>query len=160
KEVMRQVEKIARETDGVDHTIAICGTSFVQQANGPNFGSLFLVLKPFAERQRPELKDEAIMARLRRRRAREVKDAAGVGVGASPIPGLSVAGGFKVIIEDRGGLGVQALQGQTDRLIGQLRDAPGLVGVSTQFRSGIPQLYLDIDWDKAAALGLTPADVT
>src|SRR5262249_38270486 len=57
KEVMRQVEKIARETDGVDHTIAICGTSFVQQANGPNFGSLFLVLKPFAERQRPELKD-------------------------------------------------------------------------------------------------------
>jgi multidrug efflux pump len=159
KEVMAQVEKIARETPGVDHTISICGMSFVQQANGPNFGSLFIVLKPFAERQRPELKDEAVMARLRGRWAREVIDAQTVVFGASPIPGLSVAGGFKVIVEDRGGLGVDSLQTQTDRVINQLRDAPGLVGVSTQFRSGIPQLRMDIDWNKVAALGLSPADV-
>jgi multidrug efflux pump len=159
KEVMRRVEKIARETPGVDHTIAICGISFVQQSNGPNFGSLFIVLKPFAERQRPELKDEAIMAKLRRRWAKEVIDAQTVVFGASPIPGLSVAGGFKVVIEDRGGLGVDALQTQTNRLIGSLRDAPGLVGVNTQFRSGIPQLRMDIDWNKVAALGLSPTDV-
>jgi multidrug efflux pump len=159
KEVMAQVEKIARETPGVDHTIAICGMSFVQQANGPNFGSLFIVLKPFAERQKPELKDEAIMARLRRRWAREVIDAQTVVFGASPIPGLSVAGGFKVVVEDRGGLGIDSLQTQSDRLITNLRDAPGLVGVSTQFRSGIPQLWMDIDWAKAAALGLSPPDI-
>jgi multidrug efflux pump len=159
KEVMAKVEKVARETPGVAHTIAICGISFVLQANGPNFGSLFIVLKPFAERQRPELKDEAIMAQLRRRWTREVKDARTFVFGAAPIPGVSVAGGFKVIVEDRGGLGVQNLQTQTDRLIGKLRQAPGLVGTSTQFRSGIPQLYLDVNWDKAAALGLAPDDV-
>jgi multidrug efflux pump len=159
KEVMLQIEKIARETPGVDHTIAICGISFVQQANGPNFGSLFIVLKPFADRQRPELRDEVIMAQLRQRWRREVIDAQTVVFGASPIPGLSVAGGFKTIVEDRGGLGVQSLQTQTDRLIGQLRDAPGLVGVSTQFRSSIPQLWMDIDLNKVAALGLSPADV-
>ena len=157
--VMARVEKIARETPGVDHTIAICGTSFVLQANGPNFASLFVILKPFAERQRPELKDEAIMARLRRRWAREVKDAQAFVFGAPPVPGVSVAGGFKVIVEDRGGLGVHGLQVQTDRLIGKLRDAPGLVGVSTQFRSGIPQLYLDIDRAKAIALGVTADDI-
>jgi len=99
------------------------------------------------------------MAQLRRRWTRDVKDAQMVVFGAAPIPGISVAGGFKVIAEDRGGLGVQTLQNQTDRLIGRLREAPGLVGVSTQFRSGIPQLYLDIDWPKAAALGLSPEDV-
>jgi multidrug efflux pump subunit AcrB len=159
KEIMVQVERIARETPGVAHTIAICGTSFVQQANGPNFGSLFIVLKPFEERQRPDLKDEAIMARLRRRWAREVPDAQTVVFGAAPIPGISVAGGFKTILEDRGGLGVEALQAQTTQLIGRLREAPGLVGVSTQFRSAIPQLYLDIDYPKAAALGLSPDDV-
>jgi multidrug efflux pump len=159
KEVMQQIEQIARETPGVDHTISICGISFVLQSNGPNFGSLFIVLKPFAERQSPELKDEAIMAELRRRWAREVKDARAVVFGAPPIPGISVAGGFKTIVEDRGGLGVQSLQKQTDRLIGRLREAPGLVGVSTQFRSGIPQLYMDIDYAKAAALGLSPDDV-
>jgi multidrug efflux pump len=159
QEIMLQIEKIARETPGVYHTISICGTSFVLQSNGPNFGSLFVVLKPFAERQRPELKDEAIMAQMRRRWAREVPDAQAFVFGAAPIPGISVAGGFKVIVQDRGGLGVQNLQIQTDQLIGRLRNAPGLVGVSTQFRSGIPQLYLDIDRDKAAALGLTPDDV-
>jgi multidrug efflux pump len=159
KEIMTRIEKIARETPGVAHTISICGMSFVQQSNGPNFGSLFIILKPFAERQRPELKDEAIMARLRRRWGREVKDARAVVFGSSPIPGLSVAGGFKMIVEDRGGLGVLALQEQTDRLIGKLREAPDLVGVSTQFRSGIPQLYLDIDRAKAAALGVSFDDV-
>ena len=159
KEVVLQVERIARETPRVAHTIAICGMSFVQQANGPNFGSLFIVLEPFAERQSPDLKDEVIMAKLRRRWAREVIDAQTVVFGASPIPGLSVAGGFKVIVEDRGGLGVQTLQTQTDGLIGRLRDAPGLVGVSTQFRSSIPQLWMDIDWNKVAALWLSPADV-
>jgi multidrug efflux pump len=159
KEIMAQIEKIARDTKGVAHTITICGMSFVQQANGPNFGSLFIVLKPFAERRDPRLKDEVIMRNLRREWTARVKDAQATVSGASPIPGLSVAGGFKVIIEDRGGLGAGALQQQTERLIGQLRDAPGLVGVSTQFRSGIPQLALDIDWDKAAALGLSPQDV-
>jgi multidrug efflux pump len=159
KDVMRQIEKIARETEGVDHTISICGTSFVQQANGTNFGSLFIVLKPFDERQHPDLKDTAIMAKLRKRWVHEVQEAQVVVFGAAPIPGISVAGGFKVIIEDRGGTGVRPLQEQTDTLIGKLRDAPGLVGVSTQFRSGIPQLYLDVDRDKAAALGLSPEDV-
>jgi multidrug efflux pump len=159
REAMLQIEKIARETPGVRHTIAICGLSFVQQSNGSNFGSLFIVLDPFSERQKPELKDEAIMAKLRRRWAREVKDASAVVFGAAPIPGVSVSGGFKVIIEDRGGFGPGHLQEQTDRLIGRLREAPGLVGVSTQFRSGIPQLYLDIDWDKVAALGVSANDV-
>ncbi len=159
KSAMRRIEKIARETPGVAHTIAICGTSFVQQANGTNFGSLFIVLKPFDERQSPDLKDQAIMSNLRRRWIREVPEAQAVVFGAPPIPGISVAGGFKVIIEDRGGTGVQTLQEQTDGLIGKLRDAPGLVGVSTQFRSGIPQLYLDVDRAKAAALGLSPNDI-
>jgi multidrug efflux pump len=159
KSAMQQVEKIARETPGVAHTIAICGISFVQQANGPNFGSLFIILDPFAERQRPDRKDEAIMSRLRRRWAREVPDARTAVFGAPPIPGISVAGGFKVIVEDRGGLGVNNLQKQSDRLIARLQESPGLTGVSTQFRSSIPQLYMNINWPKVAALGLSPEDV-
>jgi multidrug efflux pump len=160
REAMLKLDKIAREDPGVAHTIVVCGTSFVLQANGPNFGTLFIVLKPFDERKQDNrLKDEAVMARLRKRWAAEVKDAKAFLFPASPIPGISVAGGFKVIIEDRGGSGVEALQEQTDRMIGRLRKTPGLVGASTQFRSNIPQLYLDIDREKAAALGVSPDDV-
>ncbi len=61
--IVAQVDKIARETKGVAHTQAVCGVSFVQQANSPNFGSIFVVLDPFAKRRSADLTDEAIMAR-------------------------------------------------------------------------------------------------
>jgi multidrug efflux pump len=154
-----QIEAIAHRVPGVAHTIVISGISFVAQANSPNFASMFIVLDPFEKRQSPDLKDTAIMARLRAAWAREVKDAQVVVFGAPAIPGLSVAGGFKLMVEDRGGQGVDALQHQTDALIGKLRSQPDLVGVSTQFRSRTPQLFADIDRIKVASLGVSLQDV-
>ena len=101
--------------------------------------SMFVVLEPFAKRRSPDLTDTAIMARLRAAWAREIKDAQVIAFGAPPIPGLSVAGGFKLMVEDRGGLGPAALQRQTDELVRKLRANPALTGVSTQFRSNTPQ---------------------
>ena len=63
--------------------------SFLLQANSPNYGSLYIVLKPFAERQSPELRDTAIMAILRKRWAEEVDDAMVTVYGAAPVSGLS-----------------------------------------------------------------------
>ena len=80
-------------------------------------------------------------------------------LGASAIPGLGTAGGFKFIVEDRGELGLATLQQQTDALIRKLRKVPGLSRVTTQFRSKTPQLFLDIDRDKVAALGVSLDDV-
>ena len=78
---------------------------------------------------------------------------------SSPIPGLGVAGGFKIIVEDRGGRGLEVLQSPDRRLTRALRAQPGLADVSTEFRSRTPQLYLDIDRTKAEALGLSFDDV-
>ena len=85
---------------------------------------MFVVLDPFDKRRSPDLSDTAIMARLRTAWAREIKDAQVVAFGAPPIPGLSVAGGFKLMVEDRGGLGLAALQQQTDELVRKLRANP------------------------------------
>ena len=71
---------------------------------------MFVVLEPFAKRRSPDLTDTAVMARLRAAWAREIKDAQVIAFGAPAIPGLSVAGGFKLMVEDRGGLGPAALQ--------------------------------------------------
>jgi multidrug efflux pump len=156
---LAQVEKITRATPGVAHTVTISGLSFVQSANSSNFASMFVVLDPFEQRRSPDLRDTAIMARLRAAWAREVKEAVVVAFGAPPIPGLSVASGFKLMVEDRGGLGLDALERQTDSLIDKLRRLPGLTGVSTQFRSNTPQLFMDIDRTKVAALGVSFLDV-
>ena len=117
--VVAQVDQIIRETPGVAHSIGLGGISFVNQANASNFGSLFVILDPFAKRQSPELKDEAIMARLRKRFAKV--DASVVVFGSSPIPGVSSTGGFRVMVEDRGGLGLDTLQAQSDQFVANLQ---------------------------------------
>ena len=141
------------------HTVGMAGTSFLLQANSSNFASMFIVLDPFDKRQLPELRDTAIMATLSKAWAAKVKDAQVTVYGASPIPGLGTAGGFKIIVEDRGGLGLTALQNQTEELVRKLKDQPGLNSVSTQFRSNTPQLYLDVDRAKVASLGVSLDDV-
>src|SRR5262249_50344397 len=100
QEVMAQVDEIARKTPGVAHTTSAAGISLLAGANSSNFGSVFLILDPFDRRQRPELRADAIMARLRREFVAKVKDADVKVFGAAPVPGLSVAGGFKVMVED------------------------------------------------------------
>ncbi|MBV8486941.1 MAG: efflux RND transporter permease subunit, partial [Planctomycetaceae bacterium] len=154
-----QLEAIARETPGVGHTVAISGLSFLMQANSPNFASMFIVLDPFEKRQSPELSDTAIMAKLKKEWARRVKDAKVAVYGAPPIPGLGVAGGFKIVVEDRGSLGLDILQQQTDNLVRKLQHVHGLTSVATQFRSNTPQIWLDIDRKKVASLGVSFDDL-
>ncbi|HEV3255676.1 MAG TPA: efflux RND transporter permease subunit, partial [Gemmataceae bacterium] len=93
KDAMATIQAIALREPGVAHTVSISGIAFVLQADSPNFASMFVVLDPFEKRRSPELTDTAIMARLRKAWAREVKDAQVVAFGAPPIPGISVAGG-------------------------------------------------------------------
>jgi multidrug efflux pump len=157
-EVIAQVDEIALKTPGVAHTTSAAGMSLVAGANSSNFGSLFLVLKPFNERQEPHLRADAIIAKLRKDFAK-IKDADIKVFGSAPVPGLSVAGGYKIMVEDRGGLGLWELQSQTDALVRKLQKEPSSVGVLTQFRSKTPQLYLDVDRTKVESLGVDLNDV-
>ena len=154
-DVLARVGQIARDTPGVAHTSGVAGLSLLLTTNSSNFGSMFVILKPFDERRTPELSAEAIMARLRREFAQKIKDAQ-VGVfGAPPVPGIGLASGFKLMVEDRADVGTRWLQSQTDLLIQKSREAKELVGVFTLFRSNTPQLYLDINRTKASTLGVS-----
>jgi multidrug efflux pump len=144
---------------GVAHTVAFSGMSFLLQASSSNFASMFIVLDPFDKRQRPGLSDTAIMAKMRKVWGEKIKDAVVTVYGASPIPGLGSAGGFKIIVEDKGGLGLGALQQNTEKIIAQLKQQPGMNSVTTQFRSRTPQYYLEIDRRKVATLGVSLDDV-
>jgi len=157
--VVAEVDRVLRETPGVAHTVAFCGMSFILQANSPNFASMFVVLDPFDRRRAPGLRDTAIMAQLRRAWAERVPEARVTVYGAAPVPGLGSAGGFKFVVEDRGGMGIKALAARLDELIEKLKGVPTLNSTSTQFRPRNPQLYLDIDRTKVAALGVSLDDV-
>ncbi|HJZ56925.1 MAG TPA: efflux RND transporter permease subunit, partial [Gemmataceae bacterium] len=157
--VIARMDQIARNTPGIAHVTSTAGMSLVLGANSPNFGTAFIVLDPFDRRQSPNLSANAIMARLRREFAKKIPDADLKVLAAPPIPGLSVAGGYKVMVEDRGGIGLDTLQDRTDALVGKLRDDPAVVGSLTQFRSRTPQLYLDVDRTKVQSVGVPFGDL-
>ncbi len=99
------------------------------------------------------------MARLRKRYKQEVGEAVVSVFGATPVPGIGLAGGFKLMVEDRGALGLKALEQHAGQLIGTLNKTPGIVGVMTQFSSNTPQLWMDIDRTKIRSMGVSIADV-
>jgi multidrug efflux pump len=156
---VKKIADVAMRTKGVKHAVGFSGMSFLLQTTSPNFASMFIVLEPFSERQGPGLRDTDIMAKLRKGWAEEVKDAVVTVYPSSPIPGLGTAGGFKFIVEDRGDLGLVQLQKQTDALVRKLKAVDGLNNVATAFRSKTPQLFLDVDRFKCAALGVSLNDV-
>jgi len=158
-EVTDAVEKISLETPGVAHTVAIPGSSFVLNANSSNYGSMFVILKPFPERRNPGLTGEAIAARLRERLRREVPQARVLVFGAPAVRGLGNAGGFKLMIEGTGDVNFDALQARADNLANQGNQQPGLVGLFNGFRARTPQLYADIDRTKVRTTGVPLTDV-
>jgi multidrug efflux pump len=79
--------------------------------------------------------------------------------GPPAVDGLGNAGGFKLMIQDRGDVGFETLQAYADQVAYEANQAPGLVGVFNTFRANTPQLYVDIDRTKAKAMGVPLTEV-
>ena len=157
--VMTRIDKIVKETEGVAHRVGISGQSFLLGANGSNFGSMFVILKEFHDRHGEETGAEAIADKLRQRLFAEVEEAQVAVFGAPPVDGLGNAGGFKLMVEDRGDNGLEKLQGQVDNLVEKGNQEPGLVGLFSMFRADTPQLYLDVDRAKCKMMEVKLSDV-
>jgi multidrug efflux pump len=158
-EVTAAVDKIARETPGVAHTGSYAGQSVVLNAFSSNFGTMFVVLKPFHEREDPAQSGEAIAAQLRERFQREIPEAQVMVFGAPAVRGLGNAGGFKLMVQASGEADLDALQAQADKLAAQGSQQPGMIGVFNGFRARTPQLYVDVDRIKAKTMGVELNDV-
>ena len=157
--VMKQIEQMAREMPGVAHTMAIPGQSFILNAVGSNFGSMFVVLDDFHHRPGRDLYSEVIAAKLRAKFFVEVLDAQIAVFGAPAVDGLGNAGGFKLMVEDLAGGELADLQAQADALAAAGNKSPGLVGLFNSFRSNAPQLFIDVDRTKCKAMGVPLNDV-
>jgi multidrug efflux pump len=158
-EVTEAVEKIALDTPGVAHTVAVPGTSFVLNANSSNYGNMFVMLDPFHARRDPSLSGDAVAARIRARLKREVPEARVLVFGPPAVRGLGNAGGFKLMVEATGDVSFDALQARADNLAAQGNQQPGLVGVFNGFRAHTPQLYAEIDRTKVKTMGVALTDV-
>ncbi len=157
REVLSQIEKIARKSEGVAHTVSVSGQSLLLSTNASNLGSMYVMLEEFGNRK--GLSADDIADKIRSACLAEIRDAQISIFGAPPIDGLGTTGGFKFIVEDRGNMGLDELQRVTDSIVDEANNTPGLQGVFGSVRSNTPWLYLDIDREKCLSLGVTPSDV-
>ena len=178
REEVRKITEVALTTPGVRHVNSVAGNSFVLSAYGSNFGSMFIILDPFEKRLRPEsypeealpdgttraiaaaeLTSDAVMAKLRKRIGAQVHDAQVNIFGAPAVPGLGRAGGFRLMVEDRGVEDMEVLREMTDNLVRQGNNQPGLTGLFTVFRTNSPQLRVQVNAAACSAEGIDVRDV-
>ncbi len=159
REVMQRLEEIALETPGVKNVNSVAGNSFVLSAYGSNFGTMFLILDDFHHRRTPDVSMFAILGKLSKRVADEFPDAI-VSIFPPPaVNGLGRAGGFRIMIEDRGEGNLMNLQKQTENIIQKGREQPAIQSLFTAYRANSPQYYADIDRTACLQKGVELAEV-
>ena len=157
--VLRQAVDIALDTPGVSGAVNFVGFSGATFTQASNSGAAFLVLEPFEERAGDKAKSAAgIQAELFKRFA-SIQEALVLVILPPPVAGIGNAGGFRMMVEDRGGRGPVALQGAVYAMMGKAAQTPGVAQVFSLFETATPQLYLDIDRTKAQLLGINIPDV-
>ena len=157
--VVSELSKIALKTDGVSHVIAVPGYSTLLNTNINNVGGMFVILAPFEERkERPELNGRRIATELRCKF--DAYQEATIGVfGAPLVDGLGSTGGIKLQIQDKRAAGLRALQGALQATAEEGQRQPGIAALFSTFSVTQPQIFIDIDREKAKAQSVSLDDV-
>ncbi|HXF54513.1 MAG TPA: efflux RND transporter permease subunit, partial [Hyphomicrobiaceae bacterium] len=153
EEVIRRMSEITMKEPGVESAVAFPGLSIAGFSTSSNAGIVFSTLKPFEERDSPELSAGAIAMSLNKKYA-AIQDAFIAMFPPPPVQGLGVVGGFKLQIEDRAGRGYDALNEVTKAFMARAMAAPELTGQFTTYQVNVPQLFLDVDRTRARQLGV------
>ena len=158
EEVIRAMSDIALKHPGVESAVAFPGLSISGFTNSSNAGIVFVTLKPFDERKTPELSGGAMAMALNQKFA-AIQDAFIAIFPPPPVQGLGTIGGFKLQIEDRAGLGYEALDQALKAFTAKAMQTPELARVFSSYKVNVPQIYADIDRTKARQLGVAVTDV-
>ncbi len=151
--VVKTMSEIALSEPGVESVVAFPGLSVNGMVNIPNAAVMFTMLKPFDERKDPSLSAFAIAGRLMGKFSGIPDGFEGI-FPPPPVPGLGSTGGFKIQIEDRSGLGFEALAQAQGALMAKAMQTPELAGMLASFQVNAPQVQVDIDRVKAKAQGV------
>ncbi len=156
--VVRQVEDLAKALPGVHDTFAIVGFSLLDNAQESNAGFMFIKLNPFADRTATSEKAQALIGRMFGA-VQQVRAATVFPFNLPPIIGLSTTGGFEYQLEALEGQDSVVLGQAMNGLLGAANSDPRMSRVFSTFTATNPSLFLNIDREKAQALGLSITDI-
>ena len=155
---VRRIEEITQKLDGVQSTFAIIGFSLLDASQESNAGFMFVKLKPFADRTKLSQQARALIGDVSRQ-GQQVRSMTVFAANLPPIIGLSTTGGFEYQFEGLEGQDSVVLGQSLNGLLAAANGDPRLQRVFSTFTATNPSLFLDIDRNKAQALGLNIADV-
>jgi hydrophobe/amphiphile efflux-1 (HAE1) family protein len=158
EQVVKRATDIILKTRGVEHVAPFAGLDATTFTVSSNSGTIFSGLPSLYNHDMPGVTANSVLADLRQRLS-VIKEAYVLTIPPPPVQGLGNSGGFKMMLEDRAGLGPKALEGAAQSLVAAANKDPDFAGVFTLFNTGSPSVYADIDRVKADKVGLTPTDV-
>ena len=156
--VVKQAEALIRQKPGVDAVTSIVGYDFLNSLAKSNSAFLIGTMKPFEERSHPNESVFAVLQALQPELA-AIPNAQIIPLNVPPIMGLGSTGGFEFQLQDLQGGGVGELAQVVRSVVVNANQQPELAGVFSSFNANTPQLYLDLDREKAQTLGVSVADV-
>jgi HAE1 family hydrophobic/amphiphilic exporter-1 len=156
-EIARQAEQILLKDPEIAGVFSVMGFSFSGAA--PNQGLIFTSLKPFAEREGAEHSLQTVLGRVSAKFA-GISGANVFATAPPSIPGLGAFGGFQFQVLDQAGTDINALASATYAMAAAGNASPKLSRLFTSFTVNDPQLTVQIDRDRALALGLPVGEVT
>ena len=154
----REIEALLKTMPQVQDVFAVIGFSLLDGANSSNAGFMVVKLKPFEDRRGAADSAQALIRRMFAEGQR-IRTASIVAFNLPPIIGLSTSGGFEYQLEALEGQDPVKLGGVMQAVIAAANQDPRLSRVFSTFSANTPSIYLDIDRDKAQALGLSMNDV-
>jgi HAE1 family hydrophobic/amphiphilic exporter-1 len=156
--VVREATEIILGTEGIIHAVPFAGFDGATFTNAPNAGAIFSALAPFKERAAQGLSAQAIIGSLYQRLG-AVQDAFIITIMPPPVRGIGTGGGFKMMVQDRRGRGLETLETVVGDMVGTANQTPGLAAVFSLFNTKTPRIYADIDRVRAEMLGVTPSQI-
>ncbi|ADJ28743.1 efflux RND transporter permease subunit [Nitrosococcus watsonii] len=155
--VIDEITQMTRDTAGITDVISVTGFSILGGA-ASNAGLVIPILAPWDERSSPQLQWEPILGQLNASLA-SIATAEAFAFPPPPITGLGTGGGIEAQLQDLGGGSPQKLAAAMGSLVFAANQHPALMGVFSTYSASAPQLYLDIDRERAKVLGVSLADV-
>src|SRR6185295_2819291 len=156
-EVMKKVEAIVAKTGGVESYQTVVGLGIVTNTYQPNYGTIFMRLKPWEERKDPKEKVKGIMASLQKQFA-AIPESIVFPFNIPTLSGFGASAGFNFLLQDRSGsMTVQQLGEQAQKFLAAGRQRPELANLNTSFDPNYPQIKVTLDREKARTLGV-PVD--
>jgi hydrophobe/amphiphile efflux-1 (HAE1) family protein len=158
RDAVKRIEAVLRQMPQVQNVFAIVGFSIIDSVNEPNTAFIVPTLKPFADRVGAANAAQALIAKVFGE-GQQIRTATVIPFNLPPIIGLSTTGGFEYRLEGLEGQEPASMNSVMQGLLASANHDPRLTRVFSTYTASNPSIYLDIDREKAQALGLSMTDV-